>query len=132
MAKFFYHGEKIFPNFLTEIFLIEQFPKRFSVKLIEKNRPKNRSTNFRSNFFDFFGRIVFDQFYEKIFSKASLAMKINSFCTVFFYWQGMYGYYRFRTSIRLALAHGKFVPKKTVQILWICTYRDLFASGFIL
>ena len=56
--------------------------------------------------------------------------KNNIFWSVFFY-HGMDGYFRFRTSIWPDFASRGFVPRICVQTPWICTYRDLFVNGFI-
>ena len=117
-------------------------------KIFEKSNENWKFQNFEKYFFEslkfsifitfskiFFEKNIGPKFFEK-FSENYLQnqfspWKFNIFCPGFFSWQGMDGYYRFRTSVRLAFAYITLVPKKTIQIPWFCTYRDLFASGFI-
>ena len=70
-------------------------------------------------------------FREHIFEINFRHEKVIFFVQIFFSWQGMNGFFRSRTSIRLYFASVRIIPETCAKTLWFWSYRDLFASGFI-
>ena len=120
------------PTYFLETILEKSM--KFGNFEVSKNKFRNFEIfNFHWLFSDFFQIFLVPKismfFFRKIFSKSIFIMKKYYFCPDLFPWQGMDGYFRFRTSIRLGFALVAMVLKKTVQIPWIRSYRDLFANG---
>ena len=92
----------------------------FFLKFWNKKSKIEKNSNFRffrffSNFLTFFEKNQNFQKKFRFFLNQFSPWKINIFCPDFFSWQGMDGFYRFRTSIQLHFANARMVPKKCAK-----------------